>query len=264
MPPRHCILAADLAELESLFARPVSESVEALLRQRPAGDKVREYAELAFANEEQIQTLRKGDRETMVMARRMKATGQDSLSELPAHEADPLGDYLRTRTASQFKWLLHSLFAVGRPWIQDLACNVGREWVEEVLNLLFTQRGFASSPEEAEEYRLTREALLRLVGPFGVSESGRVVEDAVPVTEEAFRWLPREDGIAHFRLTPAFAVPTICRTLAALDLSPEAFLEAGRQEVPRLQQLVRDLCSKLRSVEKLAYPRPILISFIGT
>jgi hypothetical protein len=237
MPARHCVIVADLAGLESAFEMPVSAYSEEFLQQRPAGDRIREYAELAFANEAQIQQLRKGDRETMVMARRLRSTGQDSLSELPSHLGTPLGQYARTRTSSQFKWLLHAFSASGRPWIQEAACGAGREWVEEVLNLLFVQRGFAGSPEEAE--------------------------DPVPVGEEAFRFLPREDGTVHFRLTPPFAVPTVARTLEAIDLSPEAFAEAGRETAPRLQDLAREFTTRLRTFLRLPFPRPAVLSFIG-
>jgi hypothetical protein len=263
MPARHCVFVSDLSGMDSAFSDPVRTYAEEFLRQRPEGDKIRGFAELAFANESEIRQLRKGDRETMVMARRLKVTGQDSLSELPAHLDEPMGDYLRTRTSSQFKWLLHAFSGSGRPWIQEAACGAGREWVEEALNLLFVQRGFSGSPEEAEEFKLTREALLRLVGPFGVSESGRLVEDAAPVGEEAFRWLPREDGTVHFRLTPPFAVPTVLRTLDGLDLSAEAFAEAGRQSLPRVQDLARDLSGRLRTFLRLPFGRPAILSFIG-
>ena len=264
MPPRHCVFIGDLAEMEKSFSEPVSVYASEFVQNRPVGDKIREYAELAFANENQIQQLRKGDRETMVMARRMRSSGQDSLTELPAHLNDLTGDYVRTRTVSQFKWLLHTFAASGRAWIQELVCGSGREWVEETLNLLFVQRGFASSPEDAEEYRLAREIFLKLVGPFGVSESGRVVEDPHPVTEEAFRWLPREDGVVHFRLAPAFALPTLGRVLTELELSPEAFQEAGRATDPRLQGLARETCARLRAFVQLPFQKPALLAFIGT
>ena len=264
MPPRHCVFIGDLAEMENAFSEPVSTYASEFVQNRAVGDKIREYAELAFTNENQIQQLRKGDRETMVMARRMRSSGQDALTELPAHLNDLMGDYVRTRTVSQFKWLLHTFAASGRSWIQELVCGSGREWVEEALNILFVQRGFASSPEDGEEYRLTRETLVKLVGPFGVSESGRVVEDPNPVTEEAFRWLPREDGVVHFRLAPAFALPTVGRALAVLELSPEAFQEAGRQADPRLQSLTRENCARLRAFVQLPFQKPALLAFIGT
>jgi hypothetical protein len=264
MPPRQSIFVTDLAEMEKAFQLPLSAYVEEFLERPSPGDRLREYAELAFANEQQIQTLRKADRETMVMARRLMVSGQDPRSELPTHLSDVTADYIRTRTASQFKWMVQAFAASGRPWIQEAVGNLSREWVEEVLNLLFTQRAFASSPEEAEEYRITRESLLRFVGPFSVVEAGREVDDPNPVGEEAFPWLPREDGVAHFRLVASFAVPTLARTLAAVDVSPEAFVGAERHTDPRLQELVRANLSRLRSYLQLPFARPAVLSFIGS
>lgn len=263
MPARHCVFVLDLAELDLAFQAPLSQHVAEFLDSRAAGDRLREYAELAFANEEQIQTLRKGDRETMVMARRLMVGGQDPRSELPQHLKDVTGDYARTRTTSQFKWLIHTFSASGRTWAKEIVCGTPREWVEESLNLLFTQRGFSSTPEEGEEFKLTRQALLRLVGPFSVKEAGREVDDPNPVTFDEFPWLPREDGITHMRLTPAFACPTVGRTLMSLDLSPQAFLDAERGTDPRLQGLVQTHLSRLRSHLQTPMQRPALLSFIG-
>jgi hypothetical protein len=264
MPARQCVFVADLAEVESAFAKPLSAYVDEFMGQRAPGDRLREFAELAFANEQQIQQLRRADRDTMVMARRLRVAGQDAHSELPSHLEDACVDYVRTRTTSQFKWFVHAFAASGRPWIQELGCGIGKEWVEEALNLLFVQRGFSSTPEEAEEYRVARETLIRLVGPFGVSESGRVVEDARTVAEDAFRWLPREDGVVHFRFAPPEALPVLGGVLAALDLSPQAFQEAGRPDVARLQEFARETCGRLKSFLQLPYARPALIAFIGT
>jgi hypothetical protein len=263
MPARHCVFVADLAEIEKAFQLPLSVYVEEFLERPSPGDRLREYAELAFANEDQIQVLRKGDRQTMVMARRLMVSGQDPRSELPSHLADATGDYARTRTTSQLKWMIHAFAASGRVWIRELACNGGREWVEELLNLLFVQRAFSTTPEEAEEYRLTREALLRLTGPFPLRESGREVEDPQPVTSEAFPWCPREDGVVNFRLVPSFSIPTVARTLGGLDLSPQAFQDAARPAPERLQQLTRDLSERLRAWISQPMPRPAVLSFIG-
>lgn len=263
MPARHCVFVLDLAELEKEFQAPLSQHVAEFLDSRSAGDRLREYAELAFANEEQIQTLRKGDRETMVMARRLMVGGQDPRSELPQHLKDLTADYVRTRTGSQFKWLIHTFSASGRPWAKEIVCGSTREWVEEALNLLFTQRGFSSTPEEGEEFKLTRQALLRLIGPFSIKEAGREVDDPNPVTADEFPWLPREDGVTHFRLTPAFAGPSVARTLAALDVSPQAFVDADRATDPRLQGIVGTNVSRLRSHLQLPFQRPTLLSFIG-
>ena len=264
MPARHAVFVADLAEVEKAFQLPLSTYVEEFLERPSPGDRLREYAELAFANEQQIQTLRKADRETMVMARRLMVTGQGPRSELPQHLQDVTGEYIRTRTTSQFKWMIQAFAHSGRPWIQEVVSNLGRDWVEEALNLLFTQRAFASSPEEAEEYRITREALLRFVGPFPVTEAGREVDDPNPVGEDAFAWLPREDGVASFRLVASFAVPTVARTLSAVDFSVEAFSGAGRNTDPRLQDLVRSNIAKLRSFLVLPFARPAILAFIGT
>src|SRR2546423_1335025 len=192
MPVRHCVFVADLAETEKAFQLPLSIYVDEFLERPTPGDRLREYAELAFADEQQIQTLRKADRETMVMARRLTAAGQGPRTELPQHMNDVTGDYVKTRTTSQFKWLLHSFGASGRSWIREFVCSSGREWVVETVNLLFVQPGFSTTPEEGEEYRLTREALLKLSGPFPINESGREVEDPEPVTEAGFPWVPRE------------------------------------------------------------------------
>jgi hypothetical protein len=262
MPARHCVFVMDLAELEKALQLPVSAYVGEFLDGRPEGDRLREYAELAFANEDQIQTLRKGDRETMVMARRLLVSGQSPRSELP----DPamiVADFIPTRTTSQFKWFIHALASAGRPWAREAVCGAPREWVEETANLLFTQRGFSSSPEEAEEFKLTRQALLRLSGPFPIKEAGREVDDPSPVTSDEFPWIPREDGIMHFRLTPSFACPTFLRTLTALELSPQAFQDADRSTDPRLQGVVQTNVSRLRSYLQLPFQRPAVMSFIG-
>ena len=140
MPVRHCVFVADLAEMEKSFQLPLSVYVDEFLERPTPGDRLREYAELAFADEEQIQSLRKADRETMVMARRLVASGQSNpRKELPQHLNDVTGDYAKTRTTSQFKWFLHSFGATGRPWIREAVCSSGREWMTETLNLLFVQ-----------------------------------------------------------------------------------------------------------------------------
>lgn len=263
MPVRHCVFAADLAEMEKAFQLPLSVYVDEFLERPTPGDRLREYAELAFADEQQIQTLRKADRETMVMARRLMNPGQGQRNELPPHMNDVTGDYVKTRTTSQFKWLLHAFGAAGRAWIREVVCSSGREWVEEALNLLFVQRAFSSTPEEGEEYRLTREALLRMTGPFPINESGREVEDPNPVTEEAFPWLAREDGVINFRLVPSFSIPTVARTLATLDFSPQAFQDANRAIAERLQQSAQQNTGKLRAALQLPFARPALLAFIG-
>jgi hypothetical protein len=263
VPARHCIFVLDLAELEKAFQAPLSQHVAEFLDNRSAGDRLREYAELAFANEEQIQALRKGDRETMVMARRLITSGQDPRSELPQHLKDTTSDYLRTRTSSQFKWFIHMFSASGATWSKEVVCGSTREWVEESLNLLFTQRGVSSTPEEGEEFKQTRQALLRLSGPFPLKESGREVDDPNPVTEDEFPWTPRQDGITHFRLTPAFACPTVARTLSTLDTSAAAFQDAGRTPDPRLQGFVQTNITRLRSYLQIPFQRPTLLSFIG-
>ena len=264
MPVRHCVFLVDLAEMEKAFQLPLSVYVDEFLERPTPGDRLREYAELAFADEQQIQTLRKADRETMVMARRIMATGDGPRKELPAHLNDVTGEYVKTRTTSQFKWFLHAFSASGRPWIKESVCSTGREWVEECLNLLFVQRGFSSTPEEAEEYRLTREGLLKLTGPFPINESGREIEDAIPVTAEAFPWLAREDGVANFRLIPPFSVPTIFRTLTGVDFSPQAFKDANRPENPRNQELAKQHCSKFRASLQSPFARPAVLAFIGS
>jgi hypothetical protein len=159
--------------------------------------------------------------------------------------------------------MLHAFGASGRPWIRELLCGAGREWVEEAINLLFVQRAFSSTPEEAEEYKLTREALLRLTGPFPVRESGREVEDPQPVTPESFPWCPREDGVVNFRLVLSFAVPTVARVLASLDFSPQGFADTGRSTPERLQQLTKENCSRLRGAMQLPFQRPSVLAFIG-
>src|SRR5882672_253126 len=264
MPVRHCVFAADLAEMEKAFQLPLSVYVDEFLERPTPGDRLREYAELAFADEQQIQSLRKADRETMLMARRLMVTGQGPRTELPAHLNDVTADYIRTRTTSQFKWLLHAFGASGRPWMREFVCSSGRDWVEEVLNLLFVQRGFSSTPEEGEEFRLTREALLKFTGPFPINEAGREVEDPTPVTGEAFPWIAREDAVVNFRLVPSFSLPTVARTLATVDFSVQAFLDAGRSAPERLQTLARENVSKFRAVLQLPFTRPAVLSFIGS
>src|SRR6185436_1046945 len=263
MSVRHCVFIADLAEMEKAFQLPLSVYVDEFLERPTPGDRLREYAELAFADEQQIQTLRKADRETMVMARRLMVPGQGPRNELPAHMNDVTGEYVKTRTTSQFKWLLHAFGASGRPWMKEFVCSSGREWIEETINLLFVQRGFSSTPEEGEEYRLTREALLKLTGPFPINESGREVEDPTPVTEEAFPWCAREDGVINFRLVPAFSVPTVARTLAGLDFSLQAFKDANRTSGARVQELTQQNSGKLRAALQLPYARPAVLAFIG-
>ncbi len=263
MPVRHCIFVADLAEMEKAFQLPLSAYVDEFLEHPSPGDRLRGYAELAFANEDQIQTLRKQDRETMVMARRLIVTGQGPNSELPGHLNDVTGDYCRTRTTSQFKWLLHSFAASGRQWIREHVCASGREWVEEAINLLFVQRAFSSTPEEAEEYKLTREALLRLSGPFPVKEAQTEVEDFHPVTSEEFPWCPREDGVANFRLVPSFQIPTVARTLATIDFTPQAFADTGRNVPERLQAQTRENSDHLRAFLQTPHQRPAILAFIG-
>src|SRR5579864_3971090 len=246
MPVRHCVFVADLAEMEKAFQLPLSSYVDEFLERPTPGDRLREYAELAFADEQQIQTLRKADRETMVMARRLMTPDQGPRAELPSHLNDVTGDYVKTRTTSQFKWLLHAFGASGRSWIREFVCSSGREWVEEAVNLLFVQRGFSSTPEEGEEFRLTREALLRLTGPFPVNEAGREVEDPTPVGNEAFPWLAREDAVINFRLVPSFSIPTVARTLSTVDFSSQAFQDAGRTSGDRLRALAKENSSKFR------------------
>jgi len=263
MPVRHCVFVADLAEMEKSFQLPLSVYVDEFLERPTPGDRLREYAELAFADEQQIQTLRKADRETMVMARRLMVTGQGPRNELPNHINDVTGDYVKTRTTSQFKWFLHAFGAAGRSWIREVVCSTGREWVEETINLLFVQRGFSSTPEEGEEYKLTREALLKMTGPFPINEAGREVEDPNPVGAEAFPWLAREDGVVNFRLVPAFSIPTVARTLAAVDLSTQAFTDANRTSGPRVQELTKQNSGKLRAALQLPYARPAVLAFIG-
>jgi hypothetical protein len=266
MPVRHCVFVADLAEMEKAFQLPLSVYVDEFLERPTPGDRLREYAELAFADEQQIQTLRRADRETMVMARRLMAAApnQGARTELPNHLNDVTGDYVKTRTTSQFKWLLHAFGASGRSWIREFVCSSGREWVEEAANLLFVQRGFSSTPEEGEEYRLTREALLKLTGPFPINESGREVEDPTPPGDESFPWLARQDGVINFRLVPSFSVPTVARTLSTLDFSTQAFQDAGRASAERLQSLVRENSSKFRAALQLPYARPAVLAFIGS
>ncbi|HEV3027396.1 MAG TPA: hypothetical protein VG457_07470 [Planctomycetota bacterium] len=264
MPVRHCVFVADLAEMEKAFQLPLSVYVDEFLERPTPGDRLREYAELAFADEQQIQTLRKADRETMVMARRLMTPGQGPRAELPSHLNDVTGDYVKTRTTSQFKWLLHAFGASGRPWMREFVCSSGREWVEETLNLLFVQRGFSSTPEEGEEFRLTREALLKLTGPFPINEAGREVEDPTPVGEEAFPWLARQDGVINFRLVPSFSVPTVARTLATVDFSSQAFQDAGRTSGDRLRTLAKENSSKFRVALQLAFARPAVLAFIGS
>jgi len=263
MPVRHCVFVADLAEMEKVFQLPLSVYVDEFLERPTPGDRLREYAELAFADEQQIQSLRKADRETMVMARRLVASGQGPRNELPKHVNDVTGDYVKTRTTSQFKWLLHAFSASGRPWIREFVCSSGREWVVETVNLLFVQRGFSSTPEEGEEFRLTREALLRLSGPFPINEAGREVEDPEPVTEAGFPWVPREDGVVSFRLVPSFSIPTVARTLASLDFSAQAFLDAGRPDNPRLRELSTQNAGKFRAALQLTMARPAVLAFMG-
>lgn len=263
MSVRHCVFVADLAEMEKAFQLPLSIYVDEFLERPTPGDRLREYAELAFADEQQIQTLRKADRETMVMARRLMVTGQGPRNELPAHMNDVTGDYVKTRAASQFKWLLHAFAASGRAWIKEVVCSSGREWVEESINLLFVQRGFSSTPEEGEEYKLTREALLKLTGPFPINESGREVEDPNPVTDEGFPWVAREDGVVNFRLVPSFSVPTVARTLSTLDFSAQAFQDANRASAPRIQELAKQNAGKLRAALQPPYARPAALAFIG-
>jgi len=234
MPVRHCVFIADLAEMEKSFQLPLSVYVDEFLERPTPGDRLREYAELAFADEQQIQTLRKR-------------------TELPNHMNDVTGDYVKTRTTSQFKWFLHAFGAAGRSWVREVVCSTGREWVEETINLLFVQRGFSSTPEEGEEYKLTRDALLKMTGPFPVNEAGREVEDPNPVGSEAFPWLAREDGVINFRLVPAFSVPTVARTLAAVDLSDQAFKDANRTSGPRVQELTKQNSGKLRAALQLPY-----------
>jgi len=249
--------------MEKAFQLPLSVYVDEFLERPTPGDRLREYAELAFADEQQIQTLRKADRETMVMARRLMVTGQGPRHELPAHLNDVTGDYVKTRTTSQFKWFLHAFAAAGRSWIREVVCSSGREWVEETVNLLFVQRGFSSTPEEGEEYKLTREAMIKMTGPFPINESGREVEDPHPVGSEAFPWLAREDGVINFRLVPSFSIPTVARTLAAIDFSPQAFQDANRPANPRIQELARQNSGKLRAALQLPFPRPAVLAFIG-
>jgi hypothetical protein len=250
--------------MEKAFQLPLSTYVHEFLESPSVGDRIHGYAELAFANEHQIQTLRKADRETMVMARRLMVTGQGPRSELPNHLKDATGDYCRTRTTSQFKWLLHAFAASSRDWIQELVCASGREWVEEAINLLFVQRAFSTSPEEGEEYKLTREALLRLTGPFPIKEAQADVEDSHTVTPDEFPWCPREDGVINFRLVPSFQIPTVARTIAALDFSDQAFLDLGRNTPDRLRSLTRENAGRLKTFIQLPFQRPAILSFMGT
>jgi hypothetical protein len=254
----------DLAEMEKAFQLPLSIYVDEFLERPTPGGRLREYSELAFADEQQIQTLRKADRETMVMARRLMTPAEGPRKELPNHLNDVTGDYIKTRTTSQLKWLLHAFGAAGRPWLREFVCSSGREWVEEALNLLFVQRGFSSTPEEGEEYRLTREALIKLTGPFPINESGREVEDPTPVTDEAFPWIAREDAVTHFRLIPSFCVPTVARTLGALDTSAQAFQDAGRAPNERLHANTRENVGKLKTALQLAFARPAGLAFVGS
>jgi hypothetical protein len=264
MPIRHCVFVADLAEMEKSFQLPLSVYVDEFLERPTPGDRLREYAELAFADEQQIQTLRKADRETMVMARRIMATGEGApRKELPNHLNDVTGEYVKTRTTSQLKWFLHAFAASGRPWIKEAVCSIGREWVEECVNLLFVQRGFSSTPEEGEEYKMTREALLKLTGPFPINESGREVQDPNTVTPEMFPWPAREDGVINFRLIPAFSIPSIARTMSTIDFSPQAFKDANRSDNPRLQELAKQHSSKFRANLQLPFQRPAVLVFIG-
>jgi len=69
--------------------------------------------------------------------------------------------------------------------------------------------------------------------------------------------------VSNFRLVPPFSVPTVARTLATLDLSEQAFQDAGRPAPERIQQLTRDNCSRLRAWLQLPFERPAVLAFIG-
>src|SRR6185295_18937566 len=217
MPVRHCVFLADLAEMEKAFQLPLSIYVDEFLERPTPGDRLREYAELAFADEQQIQTLRKADRETMVMARRLMVPGQGPRNELPAHMNDVTGDYIKTRTTSQFKWLLHAFAASGRAWMREAICSSGRE-----------------------------------------------VLDPTPVTDEAYPWVPKEDGVINFRLVPSLSDPTVARPLATVDFSAQAFQDAGRPPNPRIQELALQNTGKFRGHLQLAFARPAVLAFIGS
>jgi len=134
----------------SLFPSTSRNSSSAHPRRPP-----REYAELgAFADEQRSRRSAKPTGETMVMARRLMTPGQGPRTELPRTSTMSTGDYVKTRTTSQFKWMLHAS-RCRPPWTREFVCSSGREWVEETVNL-FRQRGFSSTPEEVRSFRLTR------------------------------------------------------------------------------------------------------------
>ncbi len=269
MPIRHCVFVCDLAEMEENFKLPLSVYVDEFLERASPGDRLREYAELAFATEQKIQTLRKADRNTLVMARRLVAGLGDAnpRGDLALHLGSVTGEYVHTRTTSQLKWLLHAFAASGRMWIRELVCSAGREWVEEILNLLFIQRGFVpadDSPEERlERFQVTRAGALKLSGPFPVKEGENEASDSESVSAEEFPWVPREDGITSFRMIPGNDVYLVTRTLSALDLSPEAFRATGRTTPERLQEITRENANRLRQLLALPYAGPVVLAFIG-
>lgn len=263
MTTRHCVFVLDQAELKQAFLQPLHVFVEEFLERQTPGARLQGYAELAFANQEQLKTLGKADRETMVLTRRQMAAGQGPRSELPSHLKDITGDYARTRTTSQFKWLMHAFAASGRMWIREFACNAAIDWVTEAINLLFVQRSFSSSPEEAEEYKMTRKTLLTLTGPHRVAESGNEVSDEEEVTSDVFPWVPRPDGRVHFRFLPSLFISSAARTLADLDVSEGAFADIDRNPPPPLQDLTRKNCERLAGALKTHYSHPVLLAFIG-
>ena len=263
MPVRHCVFLVDLAEMEKAFQLPLSIYVDEFLERPTPGDRLREYAELAFADEQQIQTLRKADRETMVMARRIMATGDGPRKELPAHMNDVTGEYVKTRTTSQFKWFLHAFSASGRAWIKESVCSTGREWVEECLNLLFVQRGFSSTPEEAEEYRLTREGL-QADGPF---PDQRVRPRSRGCHPRQRRGLPlagprRRRGQLPPR--PGVQRSHHCPLPGGHRLLPPSFKDANRPDNPRSQELARQNSGKFRASLQSPFARPAVLAFIGS
>lgn len=267
MPIRHCIFAGDLAEMEKNFQLPLKVYVEEFLERPAPGHRLRDYAELAFAPGKQISDLRRADRQTMIIARKLKEglTEDSARADLARHLDDVTADFLQTRTSSQLKWFLHALDVSGRPWARELACGSPHEWLEELLRLLFAQRGFVPVEEGAEanlqDFRAAREAVLRLASPFPLHEAANEVRETPCAAPPRFPWPPREEEDSHFRFIPGVDFAPLAGIVSELDLGPEAFDSPDRPVDPRMQEVVRANSGRFREFLALPYTQPAVLAF---
>jgi len=162
------------------------------------------------------------------------------------------GDYVKTRTTSQFKWISATRFGAAGPPPRtrlnsfcQLRPRVGRGDPS-----IFFSSSAASpdTPEEGEEFRPTRGSSAQTDRPFPIRrKSGREVEDASALGDEAFAWLARQDGVstsASSQLLRSDRRPHAGDDRFSLR---QAFQDAAPPRTERLQTLAKDIRRSFRA-----------------